>query len=332
MATEIESLLEYTLNVGASELVVTEGASSAVRLAGKVCVIPDAPAVEPGALRNFLGSMEGESGTLMGGPWCGSRFRVRYNRTALGNSATFRPVLDECPDFSALGAPPSLANVLGFRSGLVVFAGPACSGTTTTATAYVSALCQSGILRVSLLDKEAEMPVKRGESLILENTTGTVPEKMEQALRSGIDLIWLGNFEGLSLIPVLRAAEAGALVVLTVTAGNAVGALDALLSSETLENRDVARNMLASVLKAVVVQRLLPGAQGAVPAWEILYGSQNVASKIRSGEHYTLPSIIAASASEGMMLMDDCLAELVKSGFVTQEDVARYASNPARMG
>ncbi|WP_295040106.1 ATPase, T2SS/T4P/T4SS family [uncultured Fibrobacter sp.] len=332
MATEIESLLEYTLNVGASELVVTEGASSAVRLAGKVCAIPDAPAVEPGALRNFLGSMEGESGTLMGGPWCGSRFRVRYNRTALGNSATFRPVLDECPDFSALGAPPSLANVLGFRSGLVVFAGPACSGKTTTATAYVSALCQSGILRVSLLDKDAEMPVKRGESLILENTTGTVPEKMEQALRSGIDLIWLGNFEGLSLIPVLRAAEAGALVVLTVTAGNAVGALDALLSSETLENRDVARNMLASVLKAVVVQRLLPGAQGAVPAWEILYGSQNVASKIRSGEHYTLPSIIAASASEGMILMDDCLAELENSGFVAQEDVARYASNPARMG
>jgi twitching motility protein PilT len=231
MATEIESLLEYTLNVGASELVVTEGAASAVRLAGKVCAIPDAPAVESGALRNFLGSMDGESGTLMGGPWCGSRFRVRYNRTALGNSATFRPVLDECPDFSALGAPPSLGNVLGFRSGLVVFAGPACSGKTTTATAYVSALCQSGILRVSLLDEAHELPVKCGDSLVLENSTGTVSEKMEQALRSGIDLIWLGDFEGQSLIPVLRAAEAGALVVLTVTAGNAVGALDALLSA-----------------------------------------------------------------------------------------------------
>lgn len=332
MATEIESLLEYTLNVGASELVVTEGAASAVRLAGKVCAIPDAPAVESGALRNFLGSMDGESGTLMGGPWCGSRFRVRYNRTALGNSATFRPVLDECPDFSALGAPPSLGNVLGFRSGLVVFAGPACSGKTTTATAYVSALCQSGILRVSLLDEAHELPVKCGDSLVLENSTGTVSEKMVQALRSGIDLIWLGDFEGQSLIPVLRAAEAGALVVLTVTAGNAVGALDALLSAETLENRDVVRNMLASVLKAVVVQRLLPGAQGVVPAWEILYGSQNVSSKIRGGEHYALPSIIAASASEGMMLMDDCLAELLKAGYVSQEDVARYASNPARLG
>ena len=87
MATEIESLLEYTLNVGASELVITEGAASAVRLAGKVCAIPDAPAVETGSLRNFLNSMEGESGTIMGGPWCGSKWRVRYNRTALGSSA-----------------------------------------------------------------------------------------------------------------------------------------------------------------------------------------------------------------------------------------------------
>ena len=242
MATEIESLLEYTLNVGASELVVTDGASSAVRLAGKVCMIPDAPAVETGALRNFLGSMEGESGTLMGGPWCGSRFRVRYSRTALGNTATFRPVLDECPDFNSLGTPASLANLLGIRSGLVVFAGPACSGKTTTATAYVSALCQSGILRVSLLDADKELPVKIGDSLVLENSSGTIPEKMEQALRSGIDLIWLGNFEGQSIIPVLRAAESGALVVLTVTAGNAVGALDALLSSESLEKRDVVRN------------------------------------------------------------------------------------------
>ena len=238
MATEIESLLEYTLNVGASELVVTEGAASAVRLAGKVCAIPDAPAVETGSLRNFLTSMDGESGVVMGGPWCGSKWRVHYNRTALGNSAIFRPVLDECPDFSALGVPQSMMNLLGLRSGLVVFSGPACSGKTTTATAYVSALCQSGIMRVSLLDQDAEMPVKRGESLVLENSTGTIPEKMEQALRSGIDLIWLGNFEGQSLIPVLRAAEAGALVVLTVTAGNAVGALDALLSSESLENRD----------------------------------------------------------------------------------------------
>lgn len=334
MATEIESLLDYALQVSASEVIVTEGAPAAVRLAGKVCAIPDAPSVEFGALRDFLSSMEGESGTIVGGPWCNSRWRVRYCRAALGNTAVFRPILDECPDFSALGIPEMMTNLLGLSSGLVVFGGPACSGKTTSATAYVSALCQSRILRASLLNPKEELKVKSGESLVLEDSRGDIQDKIAQALRSGTDLIWLGDFENLSLIPILKAAEAGALVVITVSAGNTVGVLEALLSSEAPEKRNLARNMLASVLKSVVVQRLIPSAEGngSVPAWEILYGSQNVASRIRGGELYTLPSIIAASAADGMLLMDDCLSELVKAGYVTQEEAAKHAANPSRLG
>lgn len=332
MATEIESLLEYTLNVGASELIVTEGAPSAVRLAGKVCAIPDAPAIEVGGLRSILTSMDGESGTIMGS-WCGSKWRVRYYRAALGNAAVFRPVLGECPEFATLGAPESINSLLGVSSGLVVFAGPACSGKTTTATSYVSALCQSKILRVSLLNSAEEIPVKCGSSLILKDASGDIPQKIEQALRSGTDLIWLGDFDGKTLIPILHAAEAGALVVLSVTAGNVAGVLEALLASESAENRDLVRNMLASVLKAVVVQRLLPSTQGGcTAAWEILYGTQNVASRIRSGEHFTLPSIIAASAADGMMLMDDCIVQLANAGYVSAEDASRYVSNPACLG
>lgn len=334
MATEIESLLDYALQIGASEVVVTEGAPAAVRLAGKVCAIPDAPVVEFGALRDFLGSMDGESGLVIGGPWCNSRWRVRYFRAALGNAAVFRPVLEECPDFSALGAPEMMNDLLGLSSGLVVFGGPACCGKTTTATAYVSALCQSKILRASLLNSKEELKVKAGDSLVLEDTNGSIQDKIDQALRSGTDLIWLGDFEGISLIPVLQAAEAGALVVINVSAGNTVGVLEALLSSEESGDRNLARNMLASVLKAVVVQRLIPAAEGngAVPAWEIMYGTQNVASRIRNGEQYTLPSIIAASASDGMLLMDDCLAELAKAGYILPEDAAKYVANPARLG
>lgn len=333
MATEIESLLEYTLNVGASELIISEGAASAVRLSGKVCAIPDAPSVEPGTLRSFIGAMDAESGSVIAGPWSGSRWRVRYNRTALGNTAVFRPLLEECPDFSSLGAPPTMESMLGLNSGLVVFAGPACSGKTTTASAYVSALCQSAILRVNNLASADELPIKTGESLLLKDSFGCVTDKMTQALRSGSDLMWMGDFEGLPLIPILEAAEAGALVVLTVTAGNTVGALEALLSDVADEERDLARNMLASVLKAVVVQRLLPGAENSsIPAWEVLFGSQNVSSRIRSGELFSLPSIISASASEGMLLMDDCLASLVQSGYVAKEDAGKYVSNPAVLG
>jgi len=333
MASEIESLLEYALNIGASDLIVTEGAPSAVRFAGRVCAIPDASVLPFGSLVEFLGSLEGESGTFIDGPWHNTRWRVKYFREALGNAAIFRPLMPECPDFGSLGTPPSMDNLLGLSSGLVIFGGPVCSGKTVSATSYVSAMCSSSILRFCDLDVGHELPIKTGESLMLMNTVGTTSEKLEQGLRSGTDLFWVGDFDESTLIPILRAAEAGALVVMNVTAGNAVGVIDALLSAASSENRDLVRTMLAAALKAVVVQRLLPTVEngGAVPAWEILYNTQNVAAHIRSGDHFKLPSIIAASASEGMLLMDDCLAELVRSGYVTAEEAGRYVSNPARM-
>ena len=335
MASEIESLLEYVLQIGGSELIVTEGAPSAVRLAGKVCAIPDAPATSSGALRQFLGSIEGESGSIIGGPWANTQWRVRYFREALGNSAVFRPLMAECPNYADLGIPQAMNNLLGLNSGLVVVAGPACSGKTTSASAYVNALCESRVLRASFLDQAKELPVRAGNSLVFEDSSGSISEKMDQALRCGCDLFWLGDFNSDNLIPMLSAAEAGALVVCTVTAGNSVGVLDALLSGVSPEDRSLARTLLASSLKAVVVQRLLPGAAenvGSMAAWEVMFNTQNVASAIRNGEHFRLPSVIAASASEGMLLMDDCLAELVRSGYVAREEAEKYVSNVARLG
>ena len=334
MAANIEELLNYVVNVGGSELIVTEGAPSAVRLAGKVCAVPDAPEVEFGALKEFLGAMEGDEGSMVCGPWAGMKWRVRFFREALGNAAVFRPLIAECPDFNSLGMPESAMSLLGLSSGLVVFAGPACSGKTTSATSYVSALCRSKIERVSLLSANEEIPVNTGESLVLRDSVGSVNDKISQALRCGCDLLWLGDFSGENLQAMLRAAEAGALVVCNVTAGNSTGVLDTLLASVPNEERGLCRTMLAASLKAVVVQRLLPGAvegSGAVPAWEIMFNTQNVSTLIRSGEFFKLQSIIAVSAAEGMLLMDDCLAELVKSGYVSREEAGRYVSNAARL-
>ena len=334
MATEIEPILDYVVNIGASELIVTEGAAPAVRLAGKVGVVPDAPEVEFGSLREFLGAMEGDTGFMVCGPWAGCKWRVRFFRAALGNAAVFRPLIAECPSFDSLGAPQSASSLLALSSGLVVYAGPACSGKTTTATAYVSSLCESRVLRASLLNGFEEIPVNMGGSLVLRDSSGSVADRISQALRSGCDLIWLGDFSGENLLPMLRAAEAGALVVCNVTAGNSAGVMDALLSMVPSTERDLCRTMLAAYLKAIVVQRLLPGASDGTPvsAWEVLFNTQKVATLIRSGEFFKLSSIIAASGSEGMLLMDDCLAELVKAGYIARDVAERYVSNVALLG
>lgn len=333
MATEIEALLEYALNIGASEVIVSEGLSPAVRLAGRVCAIPDAPVIESGTIADFLGGLDSEYGSMVGGPWVNSRWRVRFFREARGNGAVFRPIMEECPDFTALGVPQNMNNLLGFSSGLVVFGGPACSGKTTTASAYVKTLCSSKMLRASFVGNE-ELNLNASESLVLKDSATSVPKKMQQALRSGTDLFWMGDFDGDNLLPMLKAAESGSLVVVNVTAGNSVGVLEALLSAANSEQHSLVRSMLAAVLKTVVVQRLLPAAdgKGVIPAWEVLYNTQNVATHIRNGEYFKLPSIIAASPAEGMLLMEDCLAELVRSGYVERVEAEKYVSNPARLG
>ena len=48
-------------------------------------------------------------------------------------------------------------------------------------------------------------------------------------------------------------------------------------------------------------------------------------------KYIKIPSIMAASASEGMLLMDDSIAELVRTGYVSAEEAGRYVSNPARL-
>lgn len=306
MATEIEALLDYALNIGASEVIVSEGLAPAVRLAGRVCSIPDAPIVETGSVASFLGGLDAEYGSMVGGPWVNSRWRVRYFREARGNGAVFRPILEECPDFAALGVPDNLRNLLGYSSGLVVFGGPACSGKTTTASAYVKTLCSSKMLRASFMGNE-ELQINAAESLVLKDSATSVSKRMQQALRSGTDLFWMGDFDGDNLLPMLEAANSGSLVVVNVTAGNSVGVLEALFSAAKSEQHSLVKSMLASVLKTVVVQRLLPSAdgKGVIPAWEVLYNTQNVATHIRNGEYFKLPSIIAASPAEGMLLMDD---------------------------
>ena len=331
---EMESFLDYALQVGASDLILAEGCVPAVRLLKQVRAIPEAPRLEYGDLEQLTGVLAGESGCFRGGPWCGREWRVRYSREAFGKMGCFHPIAAECPDFTSMGAPPSVMSLLGLGAGLVVFAGNVGSGKTTTASAYVSSLCQQRLCRVRFLDPVPEYSLKTGESIVhYRRTKVSLDQELVQGLSSGTDLFWLGDISRGSLLPMLRATEAGSLVVGCMTAGNAVGVLDFLLAGENLEREALSRTLLASNLKAIVSQHLFPAlsGKGVVCAWEVLYNNQMVSSLIRSGEHYKIPQMIRSSASEGMLSLDDSLAILVRDHLLSKEEARKYALDDSRL-
>jgi twitching motility protein PilT len=92
------------------------------------------------------------------------------------------------------------------------------------------------------------------------------------------------------------------------------------------------RLQLASVLKAVVSQRLLPRAdgQGRVPAAEILLNTARVREYIEDKDktRKIREAIAQGFVSYGMQTFDQSLLTLLKGGLVTLDEALRQASNP----
>lgn len=287
MANSLDSILEYALQVGAVDLILAEGFSPAVRLAGRVRCIPNAEKIAFGELESFLGPLDGENGAFRGGPWAKTEWRVRYFREAFGKTAVLRPIGMDSPELSALSIPDSAVSLLGADSGLILFAGPMLSGKTTTASAFVSELCSRRTLRVSFLDSLPEYRLRTGDCLVQRRRSRvSLESEILQGVRSGTDLFWLGDLDCESLLPALRAASSGALVVATFTAGSVRDVLNCLASADTSENRMFLRAILAANLRAIVAQRLVPSGDGKslVSAWDVFGVDSNVAPLIASGE------------------------------------------------
>jgi twitching motility protein PilT len=84
--------------------------------------------------------------------------------------------------------------------------------------------------------------------------------------------------------------------------------------------RDV-RGQLAMSLRAVVSQRLLPGAtRGAKRqlALEVLWNTHPVASAIRSGKVESIDNCIVTGREEGMVTFDESVRRLLAAGKITR--------------
>ena len=82
------------------------------------------------------------------------------------------------------------------------------------------------------------------------------------------------------------------------------------------------RSLLAGSLRAVLCQFLLRNLSGGRSlAVEVLINNEAVASLIRKGKGFQIPSVIATAREQGMQLMDAELMRLYKEGQVSAEEV-----------
>jgi twitching motility protein PilT len=332
---------------GASDVFISAGFGVRLRVGDQLVEVPDT-GVDAEHLAQVFGSMwprlEAElthtgnvdfSVTAGVGPYA-TRFRINLFRQLGGLAAAIRPIRREPPTLQALGLGEELAALTNFRTGLVLMTGQTGSGKSTTLVALLERLNRSTARHIITLEDPIEYVYPRGRALIHQRELGVHVDSFSAGLRAALreapDIILVGEMRDRETISAaLTAAETGHLVLSTLHCGDATSAVHRIVDVFPEHQQAQVREQLASSLRAVVTQMLLPALRGPrVAAYELMLVNLPVATKIREHRGHQLRSEIQKGRNEGMIPLELTLARLVRERKIS-EDTARSFASDARL-
>jgi twitching motility protein PilT len=266
------------------------------------------------------------------------RFRINVFRSNHGLALAARALPVSIPSLASLQLPIPVDDLLELPGGLVLVTGPTGAGKSTTLAALAQELLRRRSVMLLSLEDPIEYvfaPSSRG-SLVRQRQIGrdaaSFATGLRDALREDPDVLLVGEMrDPESIALALTAAETGHLVLTSLHSRSAASAVERIVDAYPPERQRQIRTQLADSLRFVLAQRLLPKAQGPgrIPAVEVLRVTHGVASHIREGKTEQLTTDLQTGRREGMIPLERCLAELVQSGQIAQ-DQARLAANDPR--
>lgn len=254
-----------------------------------------------------------------------ARFRVNLMKQHRGSGAVFRLIPNKIMTLEQLGLPPQIHRFAEFNQGLMLVTGPTGSGKSTTLAAVIDLINRRKSYHIITIEDPIEFVHQPQRSLMHQREIGTHARRFNDALNAAIredpDLILVGEMRDRdTMLLALEAAEKGMLVFGTLHTNSAAKTVDRIINAFPMEEQEQVRHVLASTLRGVVSQQLLRKIGGGrVAALEILFGTRALSNLIREGKTHHIPSMMQTGRKQGMMLMDEALMELVKTGQVTRE-------------
>ena len=255
------------------------------------------------------------------------RFRVNVYRDRMGVCAALRTIPTEIKTAQELGIDLRIADLALLPRGLVLVCGPTGSGKSTTLAAIVDKANAERADHIITIEDPIEFVHQHKRCVMSQREVGTdtksFAEALKRALREDPDIIEVGELRDLETISTaLTAVETGHLVFATLHTQDAGSTVDRLIDVYPENQQQQIRVQVASTLRAVIVQTLIPRAtgHGRAPATEVMINTPAVSSLIRSGKAHQIRTVLQSGEKEGMHTLDQDLARLVNKGVITFED------------
>jgi twitching motility protein PilT len=331
----LDQLLEFAARRGASDILLIAGAAAVLRVNGALVggsgslLEPEdvrslvLPLLEPSQMEELQRRKSVDLGFEREGL---GRFRINLHHQRGTLAASIRLLPSKIPSLESLHLPASLAKLAERRQGLVLVTGPTGCGKTSTLAALIDLVNTRRAAHVVTIEDPIEYQHSNRSAIIEQIEVGRDTPDFAVTLRSVMrqtpDVILVGEMrDAETMSTALTAAETGHLVLSTLHTNDAIQAVGRILDSFPATNQPQIRQQLSLALAAIIAQQLVPGNDGVTrwPATEIMIASDAVRALVRKGDDHQLRSQIGTGKAEGMMTMEQSLAELVRAGRITRD-------------
>jgi twitching motility protein PilT len=341
---DIFPLLDHVVEQGASDLHLTVGRPPVIRLHGTLHNL-NSPPLKPEDTDHLirqvipernLKELEKVGTTDFAYPHKDAgRFRVSAYRQRGSGGMAMRLIPSRLLTFEELGVPAVVQELVLRPRGLFLVTGPTGSGKTTTLATVIDYINSNYDRHIVTIEDPIEYYHQHKKSIITQREVGIdVPdfaEALRRVLRQDPNVILVGEMRDLETISsAIIAAETGHLVLATLHTTGSARTVDRIIDVFPPDQQEQIRVQLSVSLIAVLSQVLIARADvaGRIAAYEMMIMTPAIENHIRKNETFKIVSAIQTSRKQGMMLLDEHLLELQRSGKISYESMMAKAQMP----
>ena len=336
-------ILDLAKSKGASDVHIVVGSHPLLRIDGRLLPVTSEPPLSSEKVNTLLteisspqqlSKLNTKEEVDFSFEYNGTRFRTNLYLQKDQPSASLRLIASQIKSFSELGLPPIVEYLTSLSQGLVLITGPTGHGKSTTLASMVQKINLDRREHIITIEDPIEYLFQNEKSLISQREVGNdtldFSTALKSALREDPNVVLIGEMRDLETIEsALIMAETGHLVLTTLHTNSAAQTIDRVVGVFPSYQQQQIRSQLASVLQGVISQRLVPRVSGGrIVASEVMIANPAIRTLIRDNKIHQIPNVIQTSASEGMILLDKVLAELISRGEISLEDALTWSISP----
>jgi twitching motility protein PilT len=342
----INDLLRIAVDHGASDVHVKVGSYPMLRIGGNLTAAQDekkldleevvaitAAVLSPTQRQKFKEAQELDVAYSVPGL---GRFRVNVFQQRGTVGLVFRVIPMQVRTIEELDLPRVLKEIATEERGLVLVTGTTGSGKSTTLAAMIDYVNKTRTTHVVTVEDPIEFLHRDIRSIVSQREVAVDTRSFAQALRSALrqdpDVILVGEMRDFETIETgLLAAETGHLVFSTLHTVDATETINRIIAVFPPHQQKQVRLQMASVLRAVISQRLIPrkDGEGRVPAVEVMLTTPFIRDCIIDKEktHLITGAIGSGTSQYGMQTFDQSILGLLEEGLISYDEALHWASN-----